>query len=137
MELRLNGRRLRIHISLHKVDVTLPDNKTTTVTVNVTNNSALKPNTTIVYGQDTTTTITVETPSYHKTSADNNPAAPRVSKVTIVTDKGVTTTYNLSSDGKTYTSTDGKKSFSADQIKTAWEDGYKLNTNASNFSTEF
>lgn len=118
------------------VDVTLPDNKTTTVTVNVTNNSALKPNTTIVYGQDTTTTITVETPSYHKTSADNNPAAPRVSKVTIVTDKGVTTTYNLSSDGKTYTSTDGKKSFSADQIKTAWEDGYKLNTNASNFSTD-
>lgn len=118
------------------VDVTLPDNKTTTVTVNVTNNSALKPNTTIVYGQDTTTTITVETPSYHKTSADNNPAAPRVSKVTIVTDKGVTTTYNLSSDGKTYMSTDGKKSFSADQIKTAWEDGYKLNTNASNFSTD-
>lgn len=118
------------------VNVTLPDNKTTTVTVNVTNNSALKPNTTIVYGQDTTTTITVETPSYHKTSADNNPAAPRVSKVTLVSDKGVTTTYNLSSDGKTYMSTDDKKSFSADQIKTAWEDGYKLNTNASNFSTD-
>lgn len=118
------------------VDVTLPDNQTTTVTVNVTNTNALKPNTTIVYGQDTTTTITVETPSYHKTSADNNPTAPRVSKVTIVSDKDVTTTYNLSSDGKTYTSTDGKKSFSADQIKTAWEDGYKLNTNTSNFSTD-
>ncbi|MDE6491626.1 MAG: hypothetical protein K2L37_00550, partial [Lactobacillus sp.] len=119
-----------------RVDVTLPDKQTATVTVKVTNSNALKPNTTTVYGQDTTTTITVETPNYHKTSKDNNPAAPRVSKVTIVSDKGLTTTYNLSSDGKTYTSTDGKKSFSADQIKTAWAKGYELNTNTSNFSTD-
>lgn len=118
------------------VDVTLPDKQTTTVTVNVTNTNVLKPNTTVVYGQNTTTTITVETPNYHKTSGDKTPAAPRVSKVTIISDKGVTTTYNLSSDGKTYMSTDGKKSFSADQITTVWAKGYTLNTNASNFSTD-
>lgn len=118
------------------VDVTLPDNQATTVTVNVTNTNALKPNTTTVYGQDTTTTITLDTPNYHKTSTNNTPAAPRVSKVTIVSDKGVTTTYNLSSDGKTYMSTDDKKSFSGDQITTVWAKGYTLNTNASNFSTD-
>ncbi|MBB1069810.1 YSIRK-type signal peptide-containing protein [Limosilactobacillus sp. RRLNB_1_1] len=123
------------HTASEKINaiVTIPGQDPVKVPVTVTSSLALDPNNkTVVYGQDVITTINFDTPSYHKTSGDNTPDAPVVKSIDIKNNKG-TTTYTLSSDGKTY-SDDKGHSFNAGDIKTSWADGYSVNTNSSSFA---
>lgn len=111
----------------------------------------------VIWNQDSSVWMKSAVDSYHKTNdgsehdpATNKPAAIQsISYTKYISGDPVpkTFTYELSADGKTYNLVAGGNlakgaddkyvpaSFSADQIKTAWKEGYKANSDVTNFPT--
>ncbi|TSO26422.1 Rib/alpha-like domain-containing protein [Lactobacillus sp. LL6] len=117
------------------VDVTI-NGKTVNVPVTVTLTKTLPDSTTKVYSDDTSASIIVATPDYHKTTGSNIPAAPKVSEIDLFDETGKQVKkYTLSTDGTQYIDGTGN-TISADAFSTKWADDHTLNTDSSKFSQD-
>lgn len=129
------------------VEVTYKDGTTgtTNVPVSVTGEEHNKNGEDIYYGDQTMTKF-IKTPfDVHKTTGDASVDAQNFLYSLIerydwdrATGKyNKTATYTLSADGKTYVSDkDSSDTIDAANIQLAWQDNYKLNTNADNFKSK-
>lgn len=117
------------------VDVTI-SGKTVNVPVTVTLTKTQPDNTTKVYSDDTSASIIVATPDYHKTTGSNTPVAPKVSEIDLFDETGKQVKkYTLSNDGAQYIDGSGN-TISADAFSTKWDDDHTLDTDSSKFSQD-